>query len=289
MLVGTEVPPMVRRISIVSLLAGALVGACGLISGPRAEQLAATMVAQTSTAASPTALATDTPPATSSATDPPVPPTATSTATPQPTPTLGPILVSDEFASDVGTWLDCDVCSWEDGVLVAGPWPVSGAYEQHNIVCGPCGPARHFRMAVDVTYGSGPSERGFGLMVRQTEAFLLTAEVTPHQTLDGWRYDYQNRLWELLSGELSGAVRPGRSTNRVEVEVAPAEIPGNVHVSIGVNGRNLIVLFNQPGEIGPLGLTLYGHAVEVIFDNFQFEELPPYSGWQRPQPGGLTG
>jgi hypothetical protein len=35
-----------------------------------------------------------------------------------------------------------------------------------------------------------------------------------------------------------------------------------------------------------VGLTLFGHAVEVIFDNFSFEELPPYSGWQPPEEGG---
>jgi hypothetical protein len=260
--------------------------ACSFFGGPSAEELAATYVAQTQGAASPTSPATDTPvPPTATNTPPPTP---TERPTPRPTPTLGPIIVRDDFSRNTGIW-DCEFCSWRDGVIVMGPWPVSGAYQQQIAVCTACGEVRYFRMAVDVTYGSGPSERGFGLLMKWSEAMMMTAEVTAWQTVEGWKYDYARQRWEWLNGVFSGAVRPGRGTNRLLVEVAPAPASGRSTITLQVNGRNLVILYNQTGEPGLVGLTLYGHAVEVVFDNFEFEELAPYSGWQPPGPEDPSG
>ncbi len=167
-----------------------------------------------------------------------------------------------------------------------GPWPPSGAFQQHLAICEPCGFTLNYRMAVDVTYGDGPSERGFGLVVRWNEDHLLTAEVTPWQTTDSWLYDYRLDQWTWINGLVTGAVRPGRQTNRVEVRVESAAAFGRSDVTVTVNGRNVLVLFNQPGEPGLVGLTLFGHAVEAIFDDFEFEELPPYQIRERP-PGPM--
>ncbi len=272
-----------KRIALFALLLP-LAMACALFARESPEELAATYVAQTQGAASSTPVPPSNTPAPPTATDTPIPPPPTETATPRPTPTLGPIIVQDDFSHDTGIW-DCEECSWKDGTLVLGPWPVSGAYEQHNAVCFPCGEVRHFRLGVDVSYGSGPSERGFGLLVKWSEAFMLTAEVTSWQEVNGWKFDYGKERWEWLNGEFAGSIRPGRGTNRLEVEVAPAPVAGKTTITLRVNGRNLVVLSNQPSEPGVVGLTLYGHAVEAVFDNFEFEELPPYSGWQPPGEG----
>jgi len=262
--------------------------ACSLFARTSPEELAATFVAQTQAVASPTPLLpteTQVPP---TPTETPVPAPPTGTSTPRATATLGPIVVRDDFSSEIQIW-DCEACTWRDGGLVVGPWPVSGAYLQHNVVCLPCGEVRHFRMGVDVTYGSGPSERGFGLLVKWTESFMMTAEVTSWQEVNGWNFDYEKERWEWLNGVFAGSIRPGRGLNRLEVEVAPAPVSGKTTVTLQVNGRNLVILYNRPSEAGVVGLTLFGHAVEVVFDNFEFEELPPYSGWQPPAPPGPTG
>jgi len=113
--------------------------------------------------------------------------------------------------------------------------------------------------------------------------------VTSWQEVNGWNFDYEKERWEWLNGVFAGSIRPGRGLNRLEVEVAPAPVSGKTTVTLQVNGRNLVILYNRPSEAGVVGLTLFGHAVEVVFDNFEFEELPPYSGWQPPAPPGPTG
>jgi hypothetical protein len=36
-----------------------------------------------------------------------------------------------------------------------------------------------------------------------------------------------------------------------------------------------MVLYNQPAEPGVVGLTIFGHATEIVFDNFKFETDEP--------------
>ena len=42
-------------------------------------------------------------------------------------------------------------------------------------------------------------------------------------------------------------------------------------VAMTVNGRTPLVIFNQPSEPGAVGFILFGHAVDLYFDNFEFE------------------
>lgn len=237
---------------------------------PSAEDLAATYVAGTAAAATDTPLPTDTP----TTTHTPLPPTATSTRTPTATP--GPVVFQDEFLGSSDAWEFCEECTWREGALVMGPYPVSGANIQHVAICGPCGLVRNYRMAVDIAYGDGPSERGFGLLVRLTDDYISTFEITPWQTAFLWHLDFDESFWEFVNGFFTGRVRAGRATNRIEVTVEDGTTLGKVNVGLQVNGRTIFLAYNRPGDLGAVGLTLYGHAMSAVFDNFEFEELPPY-------------
>ena len=145
-----------------------------LVSCAPSEQAIAQAIAETqaASAAELPASPTDKPLA-PTPTDPPAP-----TATRLPTSTPGPVALTDDFSRASAIWGDCEVCTYEGGTLRFGPFPTSGARMQHNIVCEACGMVTNYRMAVDVTYIDGPSERGFGLMARWNDEELVTYEVT---------------------------------------------------------------------------------------------------------------
>ncbi len=128
-------------------------------------------------------------------------------------------------------------------------------------------------MAVDASFADGVSDRGFGLLLRMTEEYMLTMEITPWQTVDVWRLDFETGNWEWVNGSFSGLVRPNQQRNRIETEIRPALSGGGMtsDIYIKVNGKTVFVVYNQPAEMGLVGLTLFGHSTEVIFDNFEFE------------------
>ena len=205
------------------------------------------------------------------------PPTATNAPTQTaPPPTPGPLELEDDFSSDLGIW-DCELCEISNGTMTMGPYPVSGAGLQHVAYCDACGVVTTYSMSVDVTFKEGESDRGYGFMARETESYMLVYEITPWQTVGFWKADYEKREWEFINGQFSGTVRPGKQTNRIAIEVAENS-SGRVDISLIVNGRTPLVIFNQPAEPGWVGLTLFGHAMGVTFDNFVFEteETPMY-------------
>ena len=243
--------------------------ACSGIGGPSAEELSMTYVAGTAGAVTDTPLPTDA----STSTETPLPPTATSTQ--EPTATTGPVVFHDDFSRPSVDWKFCEQCEWQDGGLVMGPYPISGAYAQHVAICGPCGLVRNYRMAVEVGYIDGPSERGFGLLVRLTNEFLMTYEITPWQDATLWNFDFDEG-WQLVNRSVTGRIRTGRATNRIEVGVQDGTSPARVNIELKVNGWTIFLAYNQPADLGEVGLTLYGHGTAAVFDNFEFEELPPY-------------
>jgi hypothetical protein len=201
----------------------------------------------------------------------------------------GPVEILDDFSTDSGIW-QCEVCDISNGRMTMGPYPVSGAYIQHVAYCDHCGIIATYHMEVDVTFGDGQSDRGYGIMARETEDYMYVYEITPWQTTDFWKADYAKQEWEWINGLFAGSVRPGKQTNHIVVDVA-SNSSGNVDISLGVNGRTPLVIFNQPPDAGWVGLTLFGHAMEVTFDNFMFrtEETPfyPEGFFEDPQAGGL--
>lgn len=247
-----------------------LLTACSGFGGPSAEELAMTYVAGTAAAVTDTPLPSDTP----TATETPFAPTATSTR--EPAATAGPVVFQDDFSRPSVDWELCEECEWQDGGLVMGPYPVSGAYTQHLAVCGPCGLVRNYRMGVDVAYIDGPSDRGFGLLARLADDFMTTYEITPWQNATLWTFDFIEGSWGLVNSSYTGRIRTGRATNRIEVEVQDGTSQARANIALKVNGRTIFLAYNQPAELGAVGLTLYGHATSAVFDNFEFEELPPY-------------
>jgi len=251
-----------RFVPIVLLLV-----ACGQ-SGPSPEQLAGTIVAATMAAAPPTTAPSETPPPTPTSIPPPTP-------TPPPTATPGPLVVTDDFEGVSGFWGNCAHCSRLQGTFHVGPFPASEAYVQQMVLCEECGDAFNYRITVDAAFVEGVSERGFGILLRSTDEYFMTLEVTPWQTVDVWKYDIIKRGWEWVNGKWTGAVAPGRGMNHIEVDVTGSE-KGKSMIVIKVNGRTPLVLEGQPADAGPVGLTLYGHGIEVLYDNFEYEELPPF-------------
>lgn len=220
---------------------------------------------------------------TPTATRTPVPPSATATIptetptpsrTPTPTKSVHPIQVREDFSQDGGAWLWCEHCAWKSGKLYMGPYPASGAYVQHVVVCARCGLVTNYKVAVEVAFGEGQSERGYGFLLRMTDEYLMTVEITPWQSVAVWKLDYV-KGWSLVDAVHTGSVRPGNLTNHIEVEVTDAG-SGKSDMSVTVNGKTVMVVWNQPGDASVVGLTLYGHATEVVFDNFEFLEYMPY-------------
>ena len=178
---------------------------------------------------------------------------------------------SDDFSSDSGAWSECEECTVSGGQLQMGPWGISGADTQHFAICDACGEPVYYRMSVDLTYIDGVSEpgRGFGLVLGLNNDRLLILEVSPYQSLDVYEFDYETREWTWINGVMTGAVQAEHGTNSVSVEMAQSN-PGRADISIGVNGRTPLVIFNQEAVPGLVGLTLFGHSLEVAFDNFEF-------------------
>lgn len=253
-------------------------------SGPSAEELAETYVAQTADAASPTPLPTDTPLPTSTFTatstnteiptdtNTPEPPTETPTDTPIP----GPITYYDDFETDTGNWSNCTVCEWADSMLYMGPYPVKDSYEAYYAICEACGTPTYYRVAVDATYVEGPTDRGFGFLLNSNSDGFFDMEITTWQVWGIWVYDAQYNTWSASPGWMfTGALRASYGTNHIQVRVEPTGNPGYATVFFDVNGSNVKVLYNFRVEPGDVGLLVGFHSIGVVFDNFEFEEIEP--------------
>jgi hypothetical protein len=270
-----------RRFMII--LACFLIAGCQSKAPSEAEIRTAIIATQTAEAEQSAAVATRTPlPPSPTAT---MTPTEVPSATPVPTPTrpAHPVQVQEDFSQDVGDWLWCEHCEWKGGKLYMGPYPPSGAYLQHFVVCAECGVVTNYKIGVEATFEEGQSERGYGFLLRMTDEYLMTAEITPWQSVAVWKLDFVEG-WSLVDVVWTGSVRPGALTNHIEVEVTETGT-GKSDMSVTVNGRTVLVVWNQPGDQTVVGLTLYGHATEVYFDNFEFLEYLPYgSPLEFPEP-----
>lgn len=206
-------------------------------------------------------------------------PTITFTNTPAPSPTatesLHPIQIYEDFSSREVEWLACDVCEWKNDALYMGPYPASGAYQTHVAICKECGEVTYYRMAVVATYIDGPTDRGYGMILRWTDDYVITLEISPWQTVGAFKYEFDSDRWEILDGRWAGAVKAGTSPNRIEVFVTQSQ-QRRTDISVAINGKNVFIVWNEPKDQSPVGLMLFGHALEVSFDDFEFEEYEPY-------------
>ncbi len=291
-----------KHVIVLVIVCGVFLSACKPKQSEidqQATAIAANIFAS-QTAAAPDPTATEEPTATPTETETPtatptVEPSPTHTprpptATPTDTPTPGPVALFDDFSSDNRIWLDCEECTVRNGMLHMGPYTAEGACLQHNAICGPCGFVTHYRMAVDVGFVDGQSDRGYGLLISLNEDQMVSMEITPWQTVDAWRLDFHDGYWDWINGTWTGLVRPNQQINNVEVVVQPAQGGGaRTDIFIKVNGKTAFVLYNQVAEAGVVGLTMFGHATEIVFDNFEFETDEPVVPLQIDDFGQQTG
>lgn len=206
------------------------------------------------------------------ATDTPRP---TATLSPTPTITPGPVVIRDDFSSDVGRWIECGMCRIEDGALHMGPYPISETGEGYLAICSDCGIVQHYKIGVDATFKDGYTDRGFGLVLMEENGSYADVEITTWQVYGAWVYRKPTNSWgNLLSGDpwkLSGSLYPSYGTNRLEVEVAPQAEKSKL--SIYVNGQ-LVNSAEMPAISGRVGLMVGLHSLGVVFDNFYFEGEP---------------
>lgn len=160
-----------------------------------------------------------------------------------------------------------------------GPFAPGMQPDDELAVCGPCGQPRYFRVAVDVTHIAGETDRGYGILFWDTEQELSMYEISPLYLVTlATRYDRATRLFYLLNPNidqiLTGLVKPGKATNRLELVVEPSGT-SNANVYFKINDKTAFLLYNKPAIAGHVGLAVEYHSVQVGFDNFEFETLGP--------------
>ncbi len=250
----------------------------GCASGPSAEELASTAVAQTAAAASPTPLPSNTPLPTATATLTPVPPTATPlptntprpTETKVPTPTPGPFV--DDFSTENAAWAKCDGVKVEDGQLLMGPYDASANF--NTCVCDTCQPAAYYRMSVDATYVEGQVDRTFGVQM-MNQKFALYLGISPFQAYSISKYDWETDQWTDLTFKWSTLVKASKAPNHLEIEAKPAVKEGQVDIYIKINDKTAYVLYGQDALLSVPAFGVAWHAMGVAFDNFSYEVLKP--------------
>lgn len=250
-------------------------------SGPSAQEMAETMVAETAAAASPTPIPpTETPVPPTATITPTLPPTETPTITPTATPE-GPLVFSDDFSDpNSKNWKGCRSCKFQDGTLLMGPYAARGSgYDQTDVAfCVACGKKTYFRMAVDVTFVEGQTDRLYGLMVGEGKTYQTVLGISPLQFALLARYDYTKQDWKVINAStenvFNSLVKPGKLTNRLEIILEPAG-PGQADMKMILNGIVSFVAYKIAVEPAEVGLYMDWHSMGVAYDNFEFEELVP--------------
>jgi hypothetical protein len=264
-------PYMVTLLLVILLTNGCSLGSAPLIGGLFATETPTSTPTFTPTL-TPIPTATQTPTLTPS----PIP-----TDTPTITPTPGPFSFRDDFSqANALSRYSCDQCKIEDGRLIFGPFdPVDNIGEQFSMVlCEECGAHTYYRVSVDATYVSGPTDRFYGIIgLVDGDASKLDRVI--YLGISTWQvyvvrdYDYKNEWLKELNSDLSGYVNPTTATNHIVIEVKPSAQPNFVDVYFTVNGGLLYVLYLQPAEPTYAGLGMSFHSMTVAFDNFVYEEI----------------
>jgi hypothetical protein len=267
---------MNKMYCVLLLLAVLLSNGCSLQSAPL---IGGFFPSETPTI-TPTFTATVTPIPTSTET-PTLTPSPIPTDTPTITPTPGPFSLQDDFsASNSLSRYSCDQCKVEDGRLLFGPFPPKDNLgEQFNmIVCEVCGEHTYYRLSVDATYVSGPTDRFYGI-VGLVDANAAKLDRVIYFGVSTWQvyvirdYDYHQGVLNELQSNLSGYINPTTATNHIVIEVKPSATPNFVDVYFTVNGGMLYVLYLQPAVPTRAGLGMSFHSMTVAYDNFTYEEI----------------
>jgi hypothetical protein len=202
--------------------------------------------------------------------------TLTATASPEPSPTLPlhPINIYEDFSSHQVSWLGCDVCEFKNNALYMGPYPTSNASQANFAICEECGEVTYYHMSVVATYVDGPTDRGYGFVLRLTDDYFTVLEIYSWQIVGLIKVDRHGEV-EVLDARFSGAINASGANNHIEVYVTESQ-QGRTDISVSINGKVVFIVWGEPKDQSPVGLYVYGHALEVSFDNFEFEEYRPY-------------
>jgi hypothetical protein len=251
-----------------------IVGACAGLEAVAPVQASPTLTKTATITATNTPAVTETP----RPSDTPLPSNSPTPAPPTPTATPShPIQVIDDFGTNSGIWYGCERCEIVGGMLHLGKYPAEGADMPHVAYCETCGQPINYRMAVDTSYQEGVNQpgRGYGFVVKLTDEYLMLLEISTYQDVIFWKCDQYD--CEFLDGKFSGYVDviPAGAMNRIEVEFKDTG-HATADIYCRINGHNVLVLWNQPADPGYVGLELYGHSLEIAYDNFEFEEYTPY-------------
>ncbi len=200
-------------------------------------------------------------------------PTATPSATP------GPAVIQDNFSRDSGYWSNCSHCAIQDGVFYLGPFPSTNSAKGYYSLCQACGVVREYKMAVDVRYIEGPSDRGFGFVLAEADGSFVDFEITTWQVYGSWFYDKSggdaSSAWSdaIDSRGLypTGYLKAGRITNHIEVDATANGDQTNYEFRINGHSVRQIEL---PITGGRVGLMVGLHSLGVAFDNFSFVGKP---------------
>jgi hypothetical protein len=256
--------------------------------GPNAAQQEATNTAKTVAAIPPTVPPTNTsiPTATYTPlpTDTPTPvptdtPTLVPTDTPLPTdtptitPTPGPFSFFDDFTVNSGGWADCELCSWENGGLVVGPFPPTSNF--HKYTCTGCGEATYYKIAVDANFLEGQVDRFFGVFVGDANGKQYYLGISPWQFYIVGQHSDAGDSWDVLDIQWSGAVKASYATNHFEVEVRPTTVPGTADIIFSLNGSSVYIVYNAPIQPSTVGVAMDWHAVTANYDNWEYTVIEP--------------
>lgn len=269
-------------ITILITLFALLLTACGANANDQAALNAANTQAAIppTVPPSPTSIPTDT--ATPLPTDTPTPvptdtPTPTPTITPTPTdtptitPTPGPFTFFDDFTTNSGGWEGCELCKWENGGLVVGPFPPTSNF--HYYECTGCGEATYYKIAVDATFLEGQVDRFFGVMVGNADGEQYYLGISPWQFyVVGHHYD-SGDSWDVLDMKWSGVVKASYATNHFEVQVRPGTKPNTADIVFSLNGSDVYVAYGVPAVPTTVGLAMDWHAVTSNYDNWEYTVL----------------
>jgi hypothetical protein len=232
---------------------------------------------------SPTAISeTDTP---TNTTHPPSTPTATQTPSPTDTPTQtitptpGPLKITDDFSTKSDIWGSCPGCEWKDGKLYVGPYDYSeDPTDLYRVVCEACGEPIFYRVSATVQFIEGSGlDRGFGLLVHDSNTRLLDLEITTGQFNAFFEFNYSTERWRLMIDpkKVFAKLFPSYEENRLEVVAKPSNTKGMVDYEVNINDSTAYYIWSQNKEPGWVGLVVGWHGIGVAFDDFIFEELYP--------------
>jgi len=255
------------------LLATALLILVGCQTGPSAQDQAGTMVALTAAAIP----ATNTPVPQPS--DTPVPPTVAVTPTTTLTPTpSGPLVITDDFATQSAIWGKCDKCEWKDGKLYFGPFPPNGdkILDQLNyLLCEACGKHTYYHVSADIAFAAGQAgDRFYGIGGILPGKLLTTAGITPYQFGVIEIVDLKTGDYFGTNVKRYGAIKPGSAVNHLQFDARPNS-SGSVDYYEIVNGKTVLYLLGQPTEATIAALYFDWHSVGITVDNFEFDEVVP--------------